>query len=136
MSFPNSLVYLTQKTFVCNAEGKFLALFRTETAPSRPLTWDLPGGAYERPEEPKESARREIREEAGIEVGDMIPVTIESLVNEQGELWVTVAYRTNAIETDVTLSYEHNDYKWVTPSEFLELESSDKWKRIVRENLL
>ena len=136
MKFPNSLVYLTQNTFVFNNEGKFLTLLRTESAPSRALTWDLPGGAYEKPEDPKESARREIHEEARITVKEINPLTVEKKIGSQGDLWITIVYQTNAIDTEVTLSSEHGAYKWVTPSEFLKLETSEQWKRIVKENLL
>ena len=62
---------ISQKTIVFNAEGKILALRRSDTDHSRPLTWDLPGGQFEEGEDLEESARREIREEAGIEVEDL-----------------------------------------------------------------
>lgn len=136
MESPNSLVYLSQKTFVFNREGKFLTLLRTESAPSRPLTWDLPGGSFEMGESPREGALREIREETGIQVEDIKPVAVESDRNKAGEFWVSIAYRAMAVTANVQLSFEHKDYRWVTPEEFLTLESSEKWQRIVRENLL
>jgi len=38
---------------------------RTETAPSNPLKWDLPGGDVEYGEDPKKAILREIKEETG-----------------------------------------------------------------------
>ncbi|MDB5266002.1 MAG: GDP-mannose mannosyl hydrolase [Parcubacteria group bacterium] len=136
MVLSDNKLWLSQKTFVFNTEGKFLTLFRTETAPTRPCCWDLPGGVFELGEDPESSARREIREEAGIEVTDMAPLALEGSYTPAQDFVVTVAYRANAVSTDITLSYEHNEYKWVTPAEFLELKSSDKWMQIVRANLL
>jgi 8-oxo-dGTP diphosphatase len=130
-----SLVYLTQKTFVFNPEGKFLALFRTASAPSRPLKWDLPGGAYEIGENPKESAEREIREETGLEVRDLRPLTLVGVHNEIREYWVRVAYTAQTDQTEVKLSFEHQDYRWVTKDEFLALDSSDLWRKVAREYL-
>ena len=131
----NSLVYFTQKTFVFNDEGKFLTLRRSETAPTRPLKWDLPGGAYEKGESPEESARREIREEVGLEVRNMRPIGLASELNKAGEYWVTAAYRAEAEHTNVQLSYEHIEYHWVTKEEFLKLKSSDKWRHIAQTYL-
>lgn len=136
MHIEDKLVLLTQKTFVCNDEGKFLTLFRTETAPTRPCTWDLPGGMYERGEDPEQGARREITEETGLTVGPLTFLAIRGASDGVRNSWVRIAYRADALTTDVTLSFEHNDYRWVTPEEFLTLESSESWKEIVREFLL
>lgn len=36
-----------QKAFILSQEGKFMIMRRTQTAPSDPQKWDLPGGAIE-----------------------------------------------------------------------------------------
>lgn len=129
-------MFVSQKAFVFNGEGKFLTLFRTETAPTRPNTWDLPGGILETGEDPEEAVRREIREEAGIEVKEVKPLTLVGEYSMRNDYVITVAYSAHAIEGEVVLSYEHNDYKWVTAEEFMLLESSDKWKDLVQKYLL
>ncbi len=40
--------------------------------------WTLPGGRMERTEVPEDTARREIREELGLDLGALLPVTISS----------------------------------------------------------
>ena len=129
-------VNISQKTFIFRDDGTFLTLLRTKTAPTRPLTWDLPGGVYEYGEDAEESARREIREETSLEVGKLIPITIESEVHKDGVCVVSIAYKTILRSGKVTLSYEHGEHQWVTPQEFLKLKSSPKWERIAREKLL
>ena len=128
-------MYVSQKTFVFNDEGKFLTLLRTKTAPKRPLKWDLPGGAHEAGEDPMEGAKREILEETGLTVADLKPLTLAG--EYVGNRWgVTVAYTAKALTTDVRLSYEHDEYRWVNKEEFLELDSSEKWKGIAQAYLV
>jgi len=128
-------VILSQKTFVFNSEGKFLALFRTASAPTRPLKWDLPGGVYEIGESPEEGARREILEETGLQVTGLRPLTLVGEERRDGKRVVTVAYRAAGEADEITLSFEHDEYRWVTKEEFLELDSSDKWRKIAIECL-
>ncbi len=134
-AFRNSRVCLSQKTFVFNTEGKFLTLLRTATAPTRPLKWDLPGGALEIDETPIEGAEREIKEETGLAVTGTRPLCLVSEHDGSGDRWVTVAYRADTKATDVTLSFEHEEYRWVTKEEFLLLDSSDKWRGIAAQYL-
>ena len=110
---------ITQKAVIQNEEGKILTLFRTETAPSRPNTWDLPGGELDYGEDAVAGIVREIKEETGLEVKDVRPFDVEThLLPEDGAYWFTIAYRCKALSDNVILSWEHNDYKWVTPAEF------------------
>lgn len=126
------LVSLSQKAYVCRPDGRFLALLRTETAPTRPLKWDLPGGRFEDGEGPAASVLREIEEETGLSVRDIRPIGIAGEHHDDGSHSITIAYRAEADSTDVMLSYEHAEYRWVTKEEFLTLDSSDKWQEITR----
>ncbi len=127
-----SLVYLTQKTFVFNTDGKFLTLLRTATAPTRPLKWDLPGGAYEIGESLTGGAEREILEESGLKVSNIRPIATVGGYDNNQDWWVTIVYRAEAESVEVSLSYEHQEYRWVTKEEFLSLDSSDKWRSIAQ----
>ncbi len=117
---------VSQKAFVFNSAGKILALRRSDTDPSRPLTWDLPGGQLEERENLEESMRREIREEAGIEVEDLIVRGAYGSTNKRNEYWVMILYHAKVTDPVITLSYEHDQYEWLTKEEFIARESSDK----------
>lgn len=124
-------VGVAQKAVVFNKEGKFLTIFRTQTAPSRPNTWDLPGGDLDFGEDPFESMIREIKEETGLDVKDVEPFDVEAHINKEGNFWVTIAYKAKALSDEVVLSFEHNDFRWVAPEEFLKLKSAPKLIRFV-----
>lgn len=121
----------SQKAIVINKEGKMLTLFRTETAPTRPNTWDLPGGDLEFGEDAIHSIIREIKEETGLNVRNVCPFDVESLINKDGNFWICIAYYAISESDDVCLSYEHSEYKWVTVEEFLAINTSKRASRFI-----
>lgn len=131
MESKNQKIGVSQKAIIFREDGKILTVRRTKTAPSRPLYWDLPGGDLDFGENPRDGMLREIKEEAGLEVENLTLLDVLSSVIDNGEFWVTVGYTVKAKTTDVVLSFEHDDFKWVTPDEFLELKASPKNKKFV-----
>ena len=128
-------VGVSQKAIILNSEGKLLAIRRSNTAPTGPLRWDLPGGDLDFGEDPIHGILREIEEETGLVVDDPVVFDVASRVDPDGNFWVTPAYKVHYQSGDVRLSYEHDQFKWVTPEEFLELESSEKLQRFVKKLL-
>lgn len=85
---------------------------------------DLPGGTIEGEETPPEGMVREVREEAGIIVK---PTTVRKLYEGSDysshgtEYALFVMHATS--RPDVTLSWEHLDYQWVTRETFMAIAS-------------
>ncbi len=125
-------MFLSQKTVIINREGKILALRRSSTDPSRPLTWDLPGGLVEDGETLEESVVRELQEEAGFAI-EKFTILDAVVGNSQGTQWVQICYVEEVDLPEVILSYEHDQYEWLTKEEFLKLESSEKIKRFLNK---
>lgn len=111
----------SQKAFVFNRNGKFLTMRRTHTAPSGPLSWDLPGGVVDYGEKPVAAIRREIKEETGLAVKNLIPFDVEAHTSKNGEYWITVLYAAEASSGKFSVSWEHDLHKWVTKTEFLKM---------------
>jgi 8-oxo-dGTP pyrophosphatase MutT (NUDIX family) len=75
--------------------------------------WYLPGGAVEDDELPEEGARRELREEAGIEIeGDLEMIGAFPMWVYGGHC-LQLTYRGRAADGDVVLSHEHHGARWV-----------------------
>lgn len=117
---------VSQKIFLKNAEGKFLALLRSATDTNRPHKWDLPGGNIEDGENLRESIKREILEEVGIDFSDFTILDAVSDTSKTGRYSIQIAYLGNVGDVEIKLSHEHESYQWVTKEEFLALESSGK----------
>ncbi|HOI97259.1 MAG TPA: NUDIX hydrolase [Candidatus Pacearchaeota archaeon] len=122
---------VSQKAIIFNREGKILVLRRSGTALSNPGKWDFPGGDLEFGEDAIGGIIREIREETGLEVKNLNLFDVESHINKEGDFWVTIAYIAKAVSDKVILSYEHDEFKWLTAEDFLKLESSEKLRRFV-----
>ena len=124
-------INVATKAIILNKADKILTVYRSATDDRRPLTWDLPGGIVEIGEDLGDSLRREIKEEAGIEVGNLKLHDVIGRYNKRQEYWITIAYIARAKSEKVVLSFEHAEYKWVTKAEFLKLNASDRQKEFV-----
>jgi 8-oxo-dGTP diphosphatase len=74
-------------------------------------------------EEPEVALRREVREECGLEIAIVKPLTIFHLYRgaptADNEL-VGIIYWCRSASDQVTLSHEHSDYRWLPPQEALQ----------------
>jgi 8-oxo-dGTP pyrophosphatase MutT (NUDIX family) len=108
-------------TIILDDEGRFLIIKRTDTAPTHPLHWDLPGGHIEDGEEPEEAAKREAFEETGLIVSDL---KAKNVPDSFRHFFVTKNYsgKIEFKENPESGVIEHNDYKWVTLEEYENME--------------
>lgn len=100
-------------------ENKLLLLQSTKLK-SEPETWGVPAGKLEKNENAEEAARRELFEETGISVDD------SSQIQSLGALYmrkpgIDYVYHLFCVNLDnvpsITLSNEHQDYRWSSPEE-------------------
>lgn len=149
-------VKLLQKAVVIH-EGKFLILQREQTAKSRPLCWDLPGGNSEWPKTVKDQdgvvqnqenlhqkdIAREILEETGITVFDE-HFTFENMVlfrtffEAEHEVYSIITGWKVELPDDfesnlVRLSDEHINHKWVTFDELNEYDFGGKRGEFIKD---
>ena len=123
---------VSQKAIIYNNEDKILILHRTSKAPSNPNNWDLPGGDLDYGEDVVTGIIREIKEETGLICKEIKPFDVESHIGENGEFWVTIAYKCKYESGNIKLSFEHDKFKWIKKEEFLKYKTADKIKRFIK----
>lgn len=104
------------KAVILNGGGQVLLLRRSATDSRRPGSWDFPGGGNEPGEELIAGVMRELREEAGLS----IPQADLTLVYAATDPWPPADESVTRLlfvthvpdQTTITLSFEHDDYKW------------------------
>ncbi|HCU70967.1 MAG TPA: hypothetical protein DIC35_04460 [Candidatus Moranbacteria bacterium] len=104
--------------------GKILLLKRSEKKDYSPGIWEYITGRLRQFEEPQEGLRREIMEEAGIDVEIIKPISIYHFFRgeqvAENEL-VGIMYWCKTDSEEIKVSEEHSDFRWVTPGEALEM---------------
>ncbi len=125
-------MFVSQKILLRNQDKKILIVRRSSTHPTKPHEWDLPGGQVEEGENLKDQILRELREETGIEISELKIIGAESAQTNDGEYVVQIAYAGEVEHEEVVLSYEHDEFQWVTTTEFLDVISQDRWKRFLK----
>ncbi|MEI7620970.1 MAG: NUDIX domain-containing protein [Candidatus Moraniibacteriota bacterium] len=124
--FTDDIKFL-QKALVFHPDrqGIFLALKRSPDSSSRPNDWDLAGGNVLFGELHEDSLRREIFEEANLEVGDFVPVQIVTTYDKEKEIYYLFnGFFCKAKSDDVKISSEHCEYRWVTKEQFIDLKTA------------
>lgn len=97
---------------VVKRNGKYLILKRSPDDQHAPGGWDLPGGGVEIREQPYETALRESKEEAGITIKNIKPLTIFAFAFDNVwsiEILVEAQYQSGKVR----LSSEHTEYRWI-----------------------
>jgi len=94
---------------VCRSDDRLLVVRRSSDG-----GWELPGGRLHRNEAVIDGLHREIREETGLAVTVHRPVAATSWQNTGDEDRFAVYYYCTADESDVALSDEHTDFRWVS----------------------
>ncbi len=128
----DALFCVGQKAFI-EKDGKVLVLFD----PVEGL--DFPGGKIQEGEAVDADAsslivslKREVMEETGLEVEVFSPFAVwyhefpkES--RNYGKVVYLVAFRAKYVSGDVTLSEEHNNFKWVDKNDYLTVDDGSDY---------
>ncbi len=110
------------------SDGKYLILraSKWEERPDRSQQHDLPGGVVEKNETPEIGCMREIQEESGIAVAaaDLQLVYAHTFQSNRDEASITRLLYFIEVEgsPEVTLSWEHEGYEWMSADEVLAMD--------------
>jgi 8-oxo-dGTP diphosphatase len=100
-------------TVAMHCQGKYLFQLRDDKPEIwAPGHWSLPGGQVEDGEWLDEAARREIKEELGLEIGEIDPVTV--IYEPKGSSVVFFYTNSGLWNLEIKLT-EGQDYAWLSP---------------------
>jgi 8-oxo-dGTP diphosphatase len=129
--FIKSYFLIGQKAIVIDKLGNILLLRRSPKT-SRPGGWDFIGGGLEKNEDVIQGIKREIKEEAGINVSEVKPIMTTSH-DEDKDRVILIFYTALAKTKKVTLSWEHDKYQWFSKKEALKLNIPAIMKKLIEK---
>lgn len=99
-----------------NNNGKFLLVRRAANDSSYPEFWEIPGGKLEINETPHEGLLRELKEETGINVDIISPISVAHFtIPAKNTQYIQINFLCYPnSEINITLSQEHSDFAWIT----------------------
>jgi len=101
------------KVVIFNENNEVLVLKRASHMKWNPGKWDLPGGMIKKEESAKQTVKREVKEETGL--------TIKNII-EAGNVNQITIFEANVDSNnkEIKLDDENEDHKWVKPEEISE----------------
>ena len=111
MRFTHARFSVTAGAIITDNQGRVLLLkhrFRPGTG------WGIPGGYIETGEQPEEALRRELREEAGLEIEKIELFLVRAFKKPRQ---VEIVYLCRAVGNPVQLNYEIEKAEWFSPND-------------------
>ena len=119
-------MFVANKALIFNKEGKVLLVRDAGSSQDHKIgqgKWDIPGGRMDKEDRSlQEALLRELKEELGIEVdvsdADILMASLWSINGDDERRVTAIVYILHIKEAiTVTLSQEHDDYRWFDPFE-------------------
>lgn len=129
-------------TCLLEHDGKILLLKRSQRVGTYRGLWGGVAGYVEELEDPYDTAIKEIREEAGIRIDDLElvrkgdPLEISDTYEGKRYDWTVYPFLFHIQSKDlVHIDWEHEEYRWVHPSELRRLETVPGLDEVVKQLL-
>jgi mutator protein MutT len=93
----------------------------------RPNRWELPGGRISKGQQPKETLKRELKEELGIKLNEAHLLEAfawtpdKDSKGDPGSYYLTLVYEVNLQDQEIKPGFEIGVARWFTPEEIQEL---------------
>lgn len=132
----DTIQHIAMKAVIVNSKGQVLILREAATygEGTQRGRYHMPGGRIEIGENFEEALRREVMEEAGIEVEIEYPIYVgewRPVIREVPHQIVGVFMVCKPKSEKITLSTEHDDYKWVDPGNWRKYDVMDPEDKVL-----
>jgi 8-oxo-dGTP pyrophosphatase MutT (NUDIX family) len=118
---------ISQSAIIRNAEGRILIL-RSPVG-----KWLLPGGCINEGEHALPGLIREVKEDIGLDLEQVLSITNADTWYDEKGAWCTIGYECTVRVTEpITLSHEHDEFRWVTEPE---LDGIPFWHPAIAERI-
>ena len=130
---------IVAKALITNVDGKILVLTRSSSHPLYPHHLDFPGGEVNSDETGVMGVIREINEETGLVIkAEYINILFQKQIASH-KVYETYSTTIDQSSPEIRLSWEHDQYTWMTETELLRLplpEEVDDYYQMVISSLL
>lgn len=103
---------LAVKAFVVSKNRLFI-IKRAKDDVQKPNIWEIPGGRLGVGEDPILGLMREVREETGMYVRPLCPLSVRHFKRDDEQLITMIVFYCKPMNGFLRLSSEHSDYEWV-----------------------
>lgn len=123
---------------ILNDKKEALFVKRAETEDFQPGSWELPGGGSDFGETPKEALKREIKEECGIDIEVLSPLTVKTYFMENPEekiQRIEIIFYCKMVDKKqkIILNPEHSELKFLFLENLGELKLSEYMKGVIED---
>lgn len=107
---------------VIEKDDKYLILKRSEEKDFAPSTWETVTGRLDADESPIDGILREVEEETKLKVKVQYPLDVGFFYRGGKEFpMVFISFYCKYLEGEVSITWEHSEYKWITLEEAIQL---------------
>jgi len=101
------------KAFIVKNNKLFLVQ-REPKDPQSPGIWEIPGGRIDLGEDPILGLMREIREETGLYIDVVYPLSVRHFERDDGQIITMIIFLCKPQEGElIKMSYEHTNFEWL-----------------------
>ena len=100
------------KGFIVNKE-KLLLIKRRPDDIHKPGAWEIPGGRLEIGEDPYLGLKREVKEETGLEIKILQPLSVNYFTRDDGQVITGIVFVCTSEKENIKLSEEHTEFEWI-----------------------
>ncbi len=128
-------------TCVLTCDDKILILKRSQNVGTYKGKWGGISGYVEKNEKPLQTAKKEIKEEAGLEKEDIKfirkekPIEIHDVHNKKEYNWIIHPFLFSTTKKNIKIDWENGEYKWIFPDEITKYQTVPGLKEIIHKLL-